>query len=187
MIIFCEILFAASKSGELKKLSKELPGSNYEIPKQQISFSGTVTQELEKDKLYLKMKLNEETVNRENERIKNTASKFEFSMAKMNEYLIAADEPEMDLNVAKSIIFNDTETAIMVNENGLKNKNLLVELKFHASEKTKAAVELYALEKKIREYLTIETEKPLELEDWMINSKCWCPENHESVSFAERK
>ena len=187
MIIFCEILLSGNKSGELNKTSKELSSPDLEIPAQQICFSGTVAQELEKDKLYLKVKLNNEAIHRENERNQSRASEVEFSMAKMNEYLIAAEEPEMDINVAKSIVFYKDESIAPVNENELNNTNLLKELKFQASEKTREAVEFYALEKRVREFLTIENEKPLELEDWMINSKCWCPEVNESVSFAERK
>jgi hypothetical protein len=187
MIIFCQILLSGNKSGELNKTSKELSGPEFEIPAQQICFAVTVAQELEKDKLNLKIKFNNEAINHEIERINNRASAVEFSMAKMNEYLIAAEEPEMNINVAKSIIFHEDESVVPVNENELNNKNLLMELKFQASEKTREAVEFYALEKRVREFLTIENEKPLELEDWMINNKCWCPEVNESVSFAERK
>jgi len=33
----------------------------------------------------------------------------------------------------------------------------------------------------------MEIEKPLQLEDWMTNNKCWCPELRESMALAEKK
>jgi hypothetical protein len=46
---------------------------------------------------------------------------------------------------------------------------------------------LYAFEKKIKEYLTIETELPLQLEEWMTDRKCWCPELREAIAITQPK
>jgi len=187
MIIFCEILLTGNGANESKKTSKEITGSNFVMPTQQISFSKTVNQQLEKEKLYLRMKLNEDAINRENEKMKNTASEVEFSMAKLNDYLIVEEEPEMNANDLKSIVFTETEPVELIAENELSNASFLENLKIQAFEKTREAVELYALEKRVREYLTTEIEKPMELEDWMTNKKCWCPELRETMALVEEK
>jgi hypothetical protein len=159
MIVFCEILLF--------------------IVNNEQSFSGngfSATQGKENDEnLEFNGRLTENKVSRENESIKNPGLNSAVTMA-MREYLIPENEPELTVDYANSMLFPDVvNVELAATEFASNDDSFMLDLKKQASEKTKEAVELYAFEKKIREYLTVETEKPLELEDWMTNEKCWCP------------
>jgi hypothetical protein len=109
-----------------------------------------------------------------------TGQNTSFSMAKMRAFLVPEPEQELELNEINSIIFpgevkNKTNTQIDLQ---------FMEMKAEASKKTDMEVSLYALERKAQECLVVEKENPLQLEDWMINSKCWCPESEEPLSVA---
>jgi hypothetical protein len=108
-----------------------------------------------------------------NKTIKNPAPESDFSMAKMQAYLIPEIEPELNVSFANSIVFPDAETVVLTADNALSNDYFLKDLQIQASEKTSEAVEYYAFKKKIKEYLSIETEMPLELEDWMMDEIYW--------------
>ncbi|HSO88478.1 MAG TPA: hypothetical protein VLQ91_18140 [Draconibacterium sp.] len=160
MIVFCEILLF--------------------IVNNEQSFSGngfSVTQTKDDGvSLEFNGRLTENKVSRENESIKNPGLNSAVTMAKMREYLIPENEPELTVDYANSMLFPDVvNVELAATEFASNDDSFMLDLKKQASEKTKEAVELYAFEKKIREYLTVETEKPLELEDWMTNEKCWCP------------
>jgi len=107
---------------------------------------------------------------------------------KLREYLIPENEHKFEAGIANSIIFPDVETVkISTANNKLGTDNFLTDLKIQASEKTKEAVEYYAFEMRVKEYLTIETEFPLQLEDWMIDEKCWCHEWREPMALSQEK
>jgi len=151
------------------------------------SFSKSITKQ-ENEKLLLNTKPLDEAVTSENVTFKNTASEIEFSMEKLHEFLIPENEPELTVSIANSIVFPEVNTDKLSAENKLVNSdNFLLNLKHQANEKTRDAVEYYAMEKKVREFLSIETEKPLCLEDWMLNRKCWCPELQEAMALSEGK
>jgi len=151
------------------------------------SFSKSITKQ-ENEKLLLNTKTLDEAVTSENVTFKNTASEIEFSMEKLHEFLIPENEPELTVSIANSIVFPEVNTDKLSAENKLVNSdNFLLNLKHQANEKTRDAVEYYAMEKKVREFLSIETEKPLCLEDWMLNRKCWCPELQEAMALSEGK
>jgi hypothetical protein len=109
-------------------------------------------------------------------------------MAKIHEYLVPAHEEELTVSVASSIVFPEVTTETFSAENNIVNSdNFLLGLKHQANEKTREAVEFYAMEKRVRDFLTIETEKPLCLEEWMLSGKCWCSEPKEKLAFSEGK
>jgi hypothetical protein len=169
MIIFGSLfLFAAdnmhllSKSGTFNSLSKQ-----------------------DNELQFQKMNQSENAAGNETATSKNPGSEIEFSMAKMQEYLIPENEPELTVADANSIVFPDAETIVLTANKALSNDYFLKDLKIQASEKTKEAVEYYALEKKVKEFLTIEIEKPLKLEEWMVSGKCWCSEPEEKLAFSE--
>jgi hypothetical protein len=108
------------------------------------------------------------------------------SLETIQEYLVPAQEENLTVSAASSIVFPEVKTEIYSAENNNVNSdNFLANLKHQANEKTREAVELYAMVKKVREFLTIETEKPLCLENWMLNRKCWCSEPEEKLAFSE--
>jgi hypothetical protein len=108
------------------------------------------------------------------------------SMAKIHEYLVPAHEEELTVSVACSIVFPEVINETFSAENNIVNSdNFLLSLKHQANEKTREAVEFYAMEKRVREFLSIETEKPLCLEKWMLSGKCWCSEPEEKLAFSE--
>ena len=187
MIFFCQILLLTSGSSKSNQSSTEINKQKFLTPIHQEFLSQTVVQKLEKDKLFQNMKMNEMAINREIEKNNRKTLEAEFSAAKMNTYLIEENEVELDVNVAQSIIFPDEETIAINADNEFDTDIQLMELKAKAFEKTRLAVEFYALEKKMQAYLIVETEKPLEIEEWMTDAKCWCPELRESTTFAELK
>ena len=151
------------------------------------SFSKSITKQ-ENEKLLLNSKPLDEAVTSENVTFKNTASEIEFSMEKLHEFLIPENEPELTVSIANSIVFPEVNTDKLSTEiNTVNSDNFLLNLKHQANEKTRDVVEYYAMEKKVREFLSIETEKPLCLEGWMLNRKCWCPELQEAMALSEGK
>ncbi len=132
--------------------------------------------------------VSQEAAPNKTETTENTASETEFSMIKMHEFLIPENEPELTLELANSITFPKVTTEIFsIEKNIAISDNFLKDLKNQANEKTREAVELYALERRVRDFLTVETEKPLCMEDWMVSEKCWCPELHEKMAFNQEK
>jgi len=111
----------------------------------------------------------------------------QFSMGKMQEYLIAENEPELEIGEVLSIKFPDVEPVELTTDYASGNDQFLNDLKIQASEKTNKTLELLALEKKMKEYLTIETEQPLQLENWMTDEKCWCRSLQEPTALTEKK
>ena len=137
---------------------------------------------------YLNSIITEEAVSAEDETIQNPASETKFSMAKLQEYLIPENEPELTISIANSIVFPEVNTGKFSAENNtVNNDNFLLNLKHQANEKTREAVEYYVMEKKVKEFLSIETEKPLCLEDWMLNRKCWSGELNVAIALSEGK
>ncbi len=136
---------------------------------------------------FRKMNKSVNAVGSENATTKNQGTEIEFSTTKMQEYLISENEPEFNLADANSIVFPDAETVVLSAHKALSTDYFLKDLKLQANEKTKEAVEYYAFEKRVKEYLTIETELPLQIEDWMINEKCWCHEWREPMSLSQEK
>jgi hypothetical protein len=167
MIIFSGILIVANNN------KSSFSGNSF-------STSGT---KQENEKLLINIKPMDKVVSGKNKTVKNPVSEIEYSVVKMQEYLIPENEPELEAGIANSIVFPDVETVEPeVTESASKDNSFLSDLKKQASEKTNATVGLYAFEKKIRGYLTNETEKPLELEDWMTNEKCWCTKSREALA-----
>lgn len=187
MILFCEILLLASGSGESKNSSAEINGQEFLTPIQQKIFSNTVATDLEKEKLFQNINLRGKAIKRENEKMMSKEKEAEFSMEKMNACLIKEAEPALDLELVHLIVFPDLETVEFNAENEIKNDIQLAELKAEALAKTNADVEYYAFEKKMRDYLFVEKEESLEVEDWMTDAKCWCPELRETMALAEQK
>jgi hypothetical protein len=125
--------------------------------------------------------------NQAREKTKEAVEYYAFEK-KLREYLIPENEHKFEAGIANSIIFPDVETVkISTANNKLGTDNFLTDLKIQASEKTKEAVEYYAFEMRVKEYLTIETEFPLQLEDWMIDEKCWCHEWREPMALSLKK
>ena len=136
---------------------------------------------------FQKMNKPESVVESKNPTTQNPALEIEFSMAKMHEYLIPEAETELEVDFANSNIFAEAEGVKFSADNTLGIDNFLNDLKIQANEKTNEAVEYYALEKKVKEYLTAETEQPLKLEIWMKDENCLCPERHEVMAYSEVK
>ena len=102
------------------------------------------------------------------------------SLAQLKAYLVEETEPKLKLKDVESILFPDEAEQ----NNRITNDLALQAMKTEASRITDSIVNSYAFQTKIFEFLTVEQEKPLQLEDWMINSKCWCPEFEEPMSIA---
>jgi hypothetical protein len=119
-----------------------------------------------------------------NEKTRDAVENYAFEK-KIREYLTPENEPELEASDVISIVFPDVDPVTLTADNEFNKDNFLKDLQIQANEKTREAVEYYALEKKIRKYLTIETEPPLQLEDWMTNRKCWCPELPEAIALKE--
>lgn len=137
---------------------------------------------------FQKMNKPENAVENKNSTTQNPALEIEFSMAKMQEYLIPEAETELEVDIANSNVFPEVEgVKFSAAGNTLGVDNFLNDLKIQANEKTNEAVEYYALEKKVKEYLTVKTEQPLKLENWMKDENCLCPERHEVMAYSEVK
>ena len=116
----------------------------------------------------------------------NNEKETNLSLVKIQEYLVPVHEENLTFSTVSSIVFPEVTTETFSAENNTVNSdNFLLSLKHQAIEKTREAVEYYAMEKKVKEFLTIETEKPLCLEEWMLNRKCWCSEPGEKLAFSE--
>lgn len=105
------------------------------------------------------------------------------SIAKMNSYLIVEPESELALEEVMSI---DFENANLIDAKSETDSQLQA-MKTEARQLTDSAVSLYAFEKLINDCLIAEKETPLKIENWMINSKCWCPESEETLTVALSK
>jgi hypothetical protein len=105
---------------------------------------------------------------------KNLASNSESNalMEKINEYLIPEDEPELE------IVFLLTPDKMVQKSKIVKNEYLenLRKIKMDELE------QFYARQQKFREYLIVEKELPLKMEDWMIDENCWCFENKATLA-----
>jgi len=135
-----------------------------------------------------KMNKPENAVENKNSTTQNPALEIEFSIAKMQEYLIPETETELEVDIANSNVFSEVEgVKFSAAGNTLGVDNFLNDIKSQANEKTNEAVEYYAREKKVKEYLTVETEQPLKLENWMKDENCLCPERHEIMAYSEVK
>jgi hypothetical protein len=107
---------------------------------------------------------------------------------KSREYLIPENEHKFEVGTVNSIVFPNVEPVNLITaESRLGSNDLLQDLKNQSNEKTKEAVEYYAFDLRMKEYLTIETELPLQLEDWMIDEKCWCHEWREPMALSQEK
>jgi hypothetical protein len=106
----------------------------------------------------------------------------------VKENLIPENEPLLETGNANSIIIPDVEMVKLTEaDNTLGTDYFLKDLQNLANEKTNEAVEFYALEMKAKKCLTVETELPLQMENWMFNEKCWCTEFSEPMALSEGK
>lgn len=151
------------------------------------SSSSTFRKQYENEQLLLKMNQPENAVIRDNNAIDIATADLKISMEKMYEYLIPEIEPELEVDKFKSMSFPEFEPVILTSESILNNDHFLKNLKIQAKENTDDAVDYYALEKKVKEYLNVETEQPLKLENWMTDENCLCPEKHVATAFSEVK
>ena len=113
----------------------------------------------------------ENSVSRNNE-VETSTAGTEYSLEKMAECLIPEVEPQLELSEITSISFREFEPALN-QEYTLNNDYFLNDLKMQANQKTNEAVEYYAFEKKLREYLISEPESKLTIEDWMLKEQLW--------------
>lgn len=102
-----------------------------------------------------------------NNAIETATSGVDYMMEKMTEYLIPEVEPQLEVSEFTSISFSEFEPTL-IQKNTLNNDLFLNDLKMQASQKTNEAVEYYALEKKLSEFLIADPENKLEIEEWMI-------------------
>lgn len=84
-----------------------------------------------------------------------------------NKLLVQETDPE--LNLESLPIYNISHS---VSETVISPNHYLLGL---VAAKNEAVFNSISLQCKCREYLALATEEPLELEDWMINEGCWCP------------
>ena len=105
---------------------------------------------------------------------KNLSSNSESNafMEKINEYLIPEDEPELE------IVFLLTPDKMVQKSKIIKNEYLENLRKIKMDE----LKQFYANQQKFREYLIVEKELPLKMEDWMIDENCWCFENKATLA-----
>lgn len=186
-IFIIEVMVLTSGSRESTKPYFERMEQNFMPKIDPIIFSQPIALKLESENLYQNIKLREKATIREIER--NNAMNFdkEFSMAKLKTYLIKEADPALSINDVQSIQFPEYKATPINSSFYFKNDKQLLELKAAAYEKTLASLQIYTFEKKLQEYLVVEKEKPLELEKWMTDEKCWCPELRETMNFAELK
>ena len=148
----------------------EKQNMSFIIPMKGLCSANQVNQNLETDKL---IELNKDVINLnlnlEKEFAKNSKSKsqnaeFKLLAEKLSVYLVLEDEPELEL-ILLPISEKQLPANIYIKNEYLEN---LREVKVAELEK------FYEIQQKCREYLAIEIEPTLELEDWMCDEKCWC-------------
>ena len=136
-----------------------------------------IIQEIETGKLTHQIHIREQAAQREVNELQNSTA--QFSIAKLKSYLIVETEPKLDYREFSSMVFPEEEK-----QHFSHNDYQLQGMKTEASHQTDSMVNLYAFEKQLRECLIVEKESPLQLENWMIHSKCWCPRPTEPLQIA---
>ncbi len=165
-----------SKESSTENLSMKLM-----IPLNEFYFTNQVDRNLEKDKLIernndrLYLSLNDEKKLIEDSENDTQNSELNLLMEKLYEYLIPAEEPELEF----VMLFTAEEPQHI--RKYYKNEYLenLVKIKVEESEK------FYANQQKLKEYLVVEKELPLQIEEWMIDDNCWCFENKSALASSE--
>lgn len=84
-----------------------------------------------------------------------------------SDILAQETDPELDL---ESLPIDNISTSVA--ETGISPNLYLQGL---VAAKNEAVFNAISLQCKCREYLAVAIEEPLELEDWMVNEGCWCP------------
>ncbi len=130
------------------------------------------------------MEIEVEKLHARNNRI---SEKIELEMltAKIQDYIEPEKEPELDLSVSAVIDISDREMAVEMWSENPAQKSEYIKFEYlenMAKQRYNEILEFYTLEKRIREYLVIEQEPTLELEDWMTSEKCWCHQLNEPVA-----
>ena len=139
-----------------------------------VQFATQPEQQMEVEKLYARN-------NRVSEKME-----LEILTAKVQNYIVPEKEPELDISMVTAIDFSETEIA--TENQAQKSEYIKFEyLENMAKERYNELLEFYALEKQVREYLVIEKEPLLELEDWMTSEKCWCHQINEPVAIINSK
>lgn len=145
-----------------------------------INFENKFKQDLEKEKLLIRISMTEEKMNFENGA--DGSLEFEREEANMNDYLIVEDEPELQVNTAISINFPSHEPIqLAMNQSHTQSNDIIKQLQNLVEKTTKEAIEHFEYQLQLKEYLTIEMEKPMELEKWMTDEKCWCRDDLQEV------
>jgi hypothetical protein len=183
-IFFIEIMVLTNGSRESVKPVFEVMELELMTPIYPGYLPQPITENLENENIFQNKNLREKAIVRETKNNMVNSDK-EFSMAKLKFYLNQDVDPVLSLNDALSIEFPENEMMPVSELVDIKNDQQLKELKAMADIKTNEAVENYAFVKKLQEYLVLEKEKPLELETWMTDEKCWCPEMVKPLNLAE--
>lgn len=92
--------------------------------------------------------------------------------SRLNEYLIEIEEPELSVSTMPEIQFPEISNEIDAEYPG-KNEYLIA----LGEQKIKELTEYYDLVLKTKKLLVLETEEALDLEDWMVDDKCWSMES----------
>ena len=184
MIILCEFLLFTN-SAHNPGIKTEMANSALLIPVNQPFFTNHVIHDLELNKLNERMKLTKAVIADETNTRKQPATKNTFSEAMKNDFLVAEIEPELEISVAKSITFPESASVALPSYHEIRNNPFIKEMKLQVADKINSEVELYALERKMEECLRVVVDEPLQIEFWMINKKCWCPEAHDMDLLAD--
>jgi len=154
---------------------------NLLIPINKVDMEVKTSQHLEKDKLvdrnkeaYLKLVNKKESI----EDLENDNSNAELNvlLAQLNEYLLPETEPELDIEVLINPAEKEEKRQLLKNE-------YLEDLR---KVKIKELDEYYAKQLIFKEYLVVDDESPLNMEEWMIDEKCWCFENKNTLASNEK-
>lgn len=185
-ILFIEITVLTNASRESVKPVFEVMELEFMTPIYPSYLPQPITENLENENLFQNKNLREKAIVRETKNHTVITTK-EFSMAKLKTYLKQDVDPVLSLKDVQTIEFREYEVMPVSELVDIKNDKQLLELKSMANKKTNEAVKNYAFVKELQEYLVLEKEEPLELEKWMTDEKCWCPEMVKPLNLAELK
>ncbi|GEM_PF-4114399 len=177
MIVFAQVLFEM-RPVEIHTVSAEKNELKQEMSNQPTILSPKPDQNPETGTLANFITARDKMTKQENE--DNVNSENKYSIAKMNSYLVVEPEPGLEFEEVMSIAFVDEGFKESITETDFQ----LQAMKSEAVQKTESEVNLYAFEKLVNECLIAEKETPLQIENWMIDSKCWCSEYEEILPVA---
>lgn len=107
-------------------------------------------------------------------------------LEKMAEYGKPEPEPKFEINDAMFFNLSELkEEKVHENTSGTYVRNKVLEEM--GRQKYAEVLELNALQKRVNDCFVVENEKPLKIEHWMMDEKCWCTESNNGLAINENR